>query len=110
MHQQNKLQNKQQKLQVMFILQEALSNVRKHAEATEVEVRVENDEDFVATVTDNGSGIDEQLAQSRRGSHVGLSIMEERAKKINARLEIGPTPGGGTWERVFLPAAERGLS
>ena len=98
-----------QKLQVMFILQEALSNVRKHAEASKVEVRVENNDDFVAIVSDNGNGIDEKLARSRRESHVGLSIMEERARKINAVLEIGSNPDGGTWVRVTLPAKERTL-
>ena len=46
----------QEQLQVIFILQEALSNVRKHAQASHVDVRIRNDADLVMTVTDNGRG------------------------------------------------------
>lgn len=96
-----------QKLQITFIVQEALSNVRKHAKAKHAEVRVENYEDFTASVTDDGVGIDRRLAEARRARHVGLSIMEERAKKIGAKLTIESEPGRGTCVKVFLPAAAR---
>lgn len=96
-----------QKLQITFIIQEALSNIRKHAKATKVEVRVENGDDFSASVTDNGVGIDQKLAEERRAQHVGLSIMDERAKKIGATLSITSKPGKGTCVKVSLPAEAR---
>lgn len=96
-----------QKLQITFIIQEALSNVRKHAKASHAEVRIENFEDFTASVTDDGVGIDQQLAEKRRTHHVGLSIMEERAGKVGAQLSIKSEPGKGTCVTVRLPAAAR---
>ena len=78
-----------QKLQVIFILQEALSNVRKHARARTVMVNIRNDDSrFEMTVMDDGIGIDPQLLSERKQSHVGLSIMRERAQKVNAQIEI----------------------
>ena len=96
-----------QKLQITFIIQEALSNVRKHAKASHVEVRIENFEDFTASVTDDGIGIDQKLAERRRTHHVGLSIMEERASKVGAELSITSELGKGTCVKVRLPAAAR---
>ena len=96
-----------QKLQVTFIIQEALSNIRKHAKASQVEVRIMNNRDFVASVRDNGVGIDRKLAEERKARHVGLSIMEERAKKIGAELVIDSEPGKGTTVEVRLPEENR---
>ncbi|MFR1630350.1 MAG: HAMP domain-containing protein, partial [Sutterella wadsworthensis] len=64
-----------QKLQVIFIIQEALSNVRKHSHAENVDIRIENDADLKVTITDDGVGIDDALVTERKGQHVGLSIM-----------------------------------
>ena len=47
----------EQQLQILFILQEALSNVRKHAQATHVTVRIDNHRDFVMLIFDNGRGM-----------------------------------------------------
>ena len=92
-----------QKLQVIFILQEALSNVRKHARAQTVMVNVRNGKQFEMTVMDDGVGIDPLLLAERKQSHVGLSIMRERAQKVNAHIEIESEIDQGTTVRLILP-------
>lgn len=97
-----------QKLQVIFIIQEALSNVRKHAQAENVDVRVENAEDLTVEIVDDGIGIDEKVVEARRGQHVGLSIMSERASRIGASVTVErASPLGGTRVKLVLPAAVR---
>lgn len=97
-----------QKLQVIFIIQEALSNVRKHAQAEHVEVRVENDDDLTVEIIDDGIGIDERVVEARRGQHVGLSIMAERASRIGANVSVErASPIGGTRVKLVLPASAR---
>ena len=78
----------EQQLQVLFILQEALSNVRKHAQASEVKVRVENERDFILRITDDGLGFSMETAREKGDAHVGLHIMQERAERLSAQLEL----------------------
>lgn len=96
-----------QKLQAIFILQEALSNVRKHAHAETVLVTVRNEEDFSMTIMDDGVGIDERLMQERQQRHVGLSIMQERAQKVSGSIEIESETHVGTTVRFILPKEVR---
>lgn len=97
-----------QKVQVIFIIQEALSNVRKHAHASHVNVVVENYEDLRVVVEDDGVGIDEKLVESRKGRHVGLSIMSERASRIGAEVTVErASDEGGTRVVLFLVAKDR---
>lgn len=97
----------EQQLQVLFILQEALSNVRKHAQAQNVFVRIANQRDFVLEVRDDGLGYDSDEVAGRGEAHVGLYIMRERAARMNALLEIDAREGQGVSLRLTLPAAER---
>ncbi len=96
-----------QKLQAIFILQEALSNVRKHAHASTVLVSIKNGDSFEMKIMDDGIGIDPQLLESRKQRHVGLSIMRERAQKISARIEIESEPNQGTTVKFILPREVR---
>lgn len=97
-----------QKLQVIFIIQEALSNVRKHAQASHVDIRIENNEDLVVSITDDGVGIDQKLVDQRKGQHVGLSIMTERASRIGAKVQVErASPAGGTRVTLVLPNEAR---
>ena len=96
-----------QKLQAIFILQEALSNVRKHAHAETVLVTVRNEDDFSMTIMDDGVGIDERLMQERQQRHVGLSIMQERAQKVSGSIEIESESQVGTTVRFKLPKEVR---
>ena len=96
-----------QQLQVLFILQEALSNVRKHSGATHVHVRVENAHDFTLAVQDDGQGYDPAEVARRGEAHVGLHIMRERAARMNARIRLESAVGQGTLVELILPASER---
>ncbi len=83
---------------VFRILQEAISNVAKHAGAGAVSVEIEfAPTRLVATVRDDGCGFE----VDRRG--VGLEGMRERAELIHARLEIASQPGAGTVVRLEVP-------
>ena len=93
-----------QKVQVIFIIQEALSNVRKHARASHVNVVVENYDDLRVVVEDDGVGIDEKLVESRKGR----SIMSERASRIGAEVTVErASDEGGTRVVLFLAAKDR---
>ncbi|MCX7217904.1 MAG: ATP-binding protein, partial [Burkholderiales bacterium] len=97
----------EQQLQVLFILQEALSNVRKHAQASEVKVRVENERDFKLIITDDGQGFTMESAEQKGDAHVGLHIMRERAERLSAQFEICSVPGQGTTISLHLLRQER---
>jgi two-component system nitrate/nitrite sensor histidine kinase NarX len=92
-------------LQVMHIVQESLSNIRKHAWASKVLVVLKRSRAGVEVeVSDDGSGFDpvnEPNLQSER--HVGLHIMRERADRIGGKCEISSEPGKGARVRLVLP-------
>lgn len=97
----------EQQLQVLFILQEALSNIRKHAQASEVKVRVENERDFKLIIADDGQGFSLKAVEAKGEAHVGLHIMRERAERLAAQLDIFSTPGAGTTISLHLLRQER---
>ncbi len=90
-------------IQVLHIVQEALSNVRKHSGASMVELRVQRHPHWCFEVKDNGVGF--RTADVPPDSlHVGLGIMRERAMHIGASLHVVSAPGQGTCVRIELPA------
>lgn len=101
---------REQQLQMVFIVQEALSNIRKHAQASRVEVTLEDHQDFVLTIRDNGIGFDACARQEQGGSHVGLHIMHERAARIAATLQVDSTLGAGTTVMLQLPRQLRSMA
>lgn len=96
-----------QQLQVLFILQEALSNVRKHAYASKVTVRIDNHRDFGMSIRDDGEGYDPKEVAERSETHVGLSIMRERAARLGGQLQICSAPGQGTEVSLYLSQSDR---
>jgi two-component system, NarL family, nitrate/nitrite sensor histidine kinase NarX len=82
-------------IQVLHILQEALSNVRKHARASQVWLDVRQQPRWRFEVRDDGVGFDAE-DPGRSETHVGLRIMAERAERIGATLEVISTPGHGS--------------
>lgn len=85
------------------IVQEAVSNALRHAQANEVRVRLaREDGTVVATVEDDGRGfaVDEVMS-SQRG--LGLFGMQERSAYVGGRVEIESAPGEGTRVRVEVP-------
>jgi signal transduction histidine kinase len=87
------------------IAQEALQNAIKHSSAGRIAVEIDLDgAGGVLTVTDDGAGFDP--ADPRvRSQHLGLTVMEERARAIGGRLEVRSRPGEGTTVRVEVPRA-----
>lgn len=91
-------------IQVLHIVQEALSNVRKHAGASHVWLDVQQQPFWRFEVRDDGVGFkvnDEQINET----HVGIRIMTERAQRIGGAMHITSTPGVGTTVVLSLPQA-----
>ncbi len=80
-------------MQVLHILQESLSNIRKHSRASGVEVKLTLAEQNVLTVKDNGRGFDPSIDAG--DSHIGIRIMRERAHRFGGQLQIHSSPGQG---------------
>jgi two-component system nitrate/nitrite sensor histidine kinase NarX len=89
-------------IQVLHILQEALSNVRKHAHASRVWLDVQQQPRWRFEVRDDGIGFKAD-DPGRNETHVGLRIMAERAERIGATLEVISTPGQGSSVVLELP-------
>jgi signal transduction histidine kinase len=88
------------------IVQEALTNVRRHAKASEVEIRLHCTEDQLEmSVTDDGRGfvVTEALERAQSEKRFGLLGMQERAYLMGGTLETESAPGEGTKLRVILP-------
>jgi two-component system nitrate/nitrite sensor histidine kinase NarX len=88
-------------VQVLHVVQEALSNVRKHAGASHITLEVIKGLQWSFVVRDDGVGFD--LERSRSESHVGLKIMRERARQIGAEVQVISSPGEGTAVTLKLP-------
>ncbi|MGE5094580.1 MAG: type IV pili methyl-accepting chemotaxis transducer N-terminal domain-containing protein [Betaproteobacteria bacterium] len=93
-------------LQVLHVLQEALSNVRKHAEARRVSLSVERGPVYRFVVGDDGRGFDAAGMSALPESHVGIRIMRERAQRIGAELEVRSSRGSGTTVTLTLPVVQ----
>ncbi|MDR3560803.1 MAG: ATP-binding protein [Negativicutes bacterium] len=92
-------------LQLVRIIQEALTNIRKHARASLVQVAFlsSGDRDLVE-ITDDGCGFDTCAVYE---NHYGLNIMRERAEAFGGRVVIKSAPGGGTRVTIWLPPGQR---
>jgi signal transduction histidine kinase len=85
------------------IVQEALTNVRRHAAASRVEVRVRyGSEALELSVEDDGAG----AAAAADGEGHGLRGMRERAAMLGGALSVGPLDGGGYRVSAILPYPE----
>jgi nitrate/nitrite-specific signal transduction histidine kinase len=98
-------------LQLLRIVQEALANVRKHANATCVSIRIrQTPEAIETTIDDNGRGFVQDLPNGRgrwenaAGPHFGLATMRERVESVGGQLEVRSAPGEGTRIAVRIPA------
>lgn len=93
------------------ILQEALTNVAKHAKATQVWVTLHRVRDEITLgVRDNGKGLpSSNSAKPQTGSH-GLRSMQERARQFEGRLFVSGSPGHGTQIEVTIPITQAGAA
>jgi signal transduction histidine kinase len=90
-----------QKIVLFRVAQEALSNVRKHSEATSVSVVVRSRRTFVElTVIDDGRGFDPRRLDTDR---LGLAGISERVRLLGGAVDIKTNPGSGTSVRATLP-------
>ena len=94
------------------VVQEALTNVSRHAQATSATISiVERDGVVRASVTDDGQGLPEADRLGPRGDGLeggfGMSGMRERAELVGGELELVPAPGKGTVMRLTVPLAGR---
>ena len=94
------------------VVQEALTNVSRHAEATKAVVSItERDGEVIASVTDDGKGLPGAERLGPRGDGLeggfGMSGMRERAELVGGELQLGAAPGGGTTVRLHVPLAGR---
>jgi signal transduction histidine kinase len=91
---------------IFYIIDESITNARKHAQASNVWVRMGiRDSDFVAQIEDDGSGFDVTGVQSRydeRGS-LGMINLHERTELLGGKLRIESAPGKGTRITVIVP-------
>lgn len=91
-----------QRLVVFRIIQEALQNILKHAEATAISVRLDqNNTNFTACVKDNGKGF--LRLENQAPESLGLVSMQQRASLLKARLTINSLPGQGTEVTLDIP-------
>ena len=92
------------KVQLLRVIQEALTNSRKHGQANHVQVSFTTEEAWVRiVVADEGCGFDPDQITNRGKSHFGLSLMRERMRDIGGNLEIVAQPEAGTRVMLHVP-------
>jgi sigma-B regulation protein RsbU (phosphoserine phosphatase) len=92
-------------VEIVRVIQEALTNARRHSEAHTVQVRLSKDgEEIVAEVSDDGRGFE---PQSSSGG-VGLRSMRERALVLRGKLEVESHVGAGTRVQLRVPVPQKG--
>ncbi len=93
-------------IQLIRIIQEALANVRKHAEAKRAWVRFEVEAGQVkVTIEDDGRGFDPEQVRDHKGLRFGIQTMRERVEGVGGTLEINTGPGKGTRVIARLPVS-----
>jgi signal transduction histidine kinase len=99
--------NVETELQLFRILQEAVSNIRKHSKSSEASVSLKKkDNQLIMIISDNGVGFDPMETGLERKGHFGLRIMFERAREVGAHIEIKSNPGSGTQVIITLDLQE----
>ncbi len=89
-----------QEIQVYYIIQEALTNIRKHSGARNVRIMLNNEGDlYTVLIEDDGLGM-AGVADGVPGGHAGLAIMRERTERLPGQFVIESEPGEGT--RIVL--------
>jgi len=89
-------------MQVLRIIQESLRNIYKHSNANTVRVLLSKsgESNYQVLIEDDGVGFVRQQKNNSTGEHIGLKIMQERARRFGGELDIESEPGEGT--RVIL--------
>jgi two-component system sensor histidine kinase UhpB len=86
---------------VYRVVQEALGNVAKHAEAKRAVISISGSDDVLhVAIKDDGHGFD---LENTRGKGLGLISMEERVRHLGGTFSIAPKPGDGTRIEIRIP-------
>ncbi|MDA8204129.1 MAG: ATP-binding protein, partial [Chloroflexi bacterium] len=94
-------------VQLLRVVQEALTNVRKHAGAHHVTVSLKAEDDVVTlAVQDDGAGFDPARLEEALDHGFGLASMRERVEQIGGTLAVETAPGRGTRVEVRLQQEE----
>ena len=89
---------------VLRIVQEAMQNVRRHADARRAAIRATHEDGrWIVEVRDDGRGFDVGAVAARGRRNFGLQFMRERAELIGAEFEVRSRPDGGTVVRIAIP-------
>ena len=85
-------------VEIARIVQEALANIRKHSNAgmARILLRRSGRGHYLVLIEDDGIGFGERKDSGHPGEHIGLSVMQERARRIGGELKIESEPGEGT--------------
>ncbi len=87
---------------ILRIVQESLTNIRKHSDAENVRIMMSGDDQgrYKVLIEDDGVGFAEPQTSIHSGEHIGLSIMQDRARRFGGTLQVESEPGEGT--RIVL--------
>jgi PAS domain S-box-containing protein len=95
-------------VQVLRVIQEALTNARKHGTAGAVKVTIERNADQTeVTISDDGCGFEMGKLERESDNHFGLLFMRERIAQVRGSLKIDSRPGAGTVVRITLPLRDQ---
>ena len=95
-------------VQLLRVIQEALTNARKHSGAQAIRVGVELVNGLAhITVADNGYGFDAGELDRSAGDHFGLIFMRERMEQIGGSMKVDSKPGAGTTVRLDVPISAK---
>ncbi|MFA6001789.1 MAG: ATP-binding protein, partial [Thermoleophilia bacterium] len=96
------------KAEMVRIIQEALNNVRRHAQASRVDITFQRlDGNLQVEISDDGKGfLTEKIFDGHHRHNFGVRSMTDRAKSLAGTLDIRSKPGAGTTVRVEVPIEE----
>lgn len=95
-------------MEIFRIVQEALTNARKHSKARHVQVKFEEEDGRVCIVIqDDGHGFAPENLEMVYGQHFGLQFMQERAGQLGGLLQVQSTLGKGTQVMLEVPTKEQ---
>ena len=93
-------------VQLVRVIQEALTNVRKHARAKEARIRIASGPNEIGiSIEDKGRGFDPAILTDET-PRFGVRTMRERVERVGGRFQIESSPGSGTTVRIYLPVVE----
>lgn len=95
---------------ILRIIQESLTNIRKHSDAENVRIMMcaSSPGHYMVLIEDDGIGFSKPQKSIHSGEHIGLSIMRDRAKRFGGELTVESEPGEGT--RIILEFSDNALS